>query len=491
MKKFLLSLACVAAVFPAFAQDATEETATPAEVITENADGTITISDDFVAAGKNDKISNGKHNDNKHLTGECTLSAQWSVQDGAAVQYVGYDAAYNSTNNVYQILAYNGAYLQFTLPGYNCSKFAIKSSGSTKNAVFDVYAGDTKIGSITVASANDDIVFEIDGAYQTAGTVYKIVNANTNKFEDATATNYRIHAIGMEFTCTPKVEPKWNMPTCNVESGDFLVEGQVIRFEWEEDGTLSGKMTYKDKDGESQSVNIENGQLTIPGNLSINANLTITASVSGKGKDKSEVARWDLKFNDKTKLLLVANKQNFTNIEVENNTARFHYDLHVLNYDILAGAVTLQVALTAENGEETLHTQVIRYSDLAAPVAETEGEDTGDTEEAPAEVTPIAPYHLTGVFEVPDIEAGNYTAKMSVKVGSSANGTFTEMPEPESGNAFVIESTQQDLTGIDGIEADDDADAVYYNLNGIRIQPADGMGLVIRVSNGKATKIII
>lgn len=478
MKKFLLSLACAVAVFPAFAQDAE---VTPAEVITENADGTVTITDNFVAA-----YTNGATD----FTARFALaeSADWHIQEDAAVIYRGHGTDYNATNNFVRILGNQGAYLKFYLPNYNCSKIVMNSSRSVKETKIFVYADDEKIGEFEVTVSNGNIEYTIPAEYRAAGTVYKL----ENQLGPVEGTAYRLHMTGMEFICTPaEVEVKqWAAPTCDIESGDYLVEGQVIRFGWEEGGTLNGKMTYKDKDGVSQAVEIADGKLTVPGNIGFNASITINASVNGKGKDKSEVVQWKCNFNDKSKLLLVPGKQSFTKIEVDRNTGKFHYDLNVLNMDVLSGAVTVQVVLTDAEGVETEYTKVIRYSEQAAAVAETEGEgETEDVEDA-AEVSPIAPYNLTGVFEIPSLKKGNYTAKMGAKVGSSANGTYTVLPDPEDGSAFEI-ANDPEITGIDSIVADDEADAVYYNLNGVRIEPAEGMGMVIRVCNGKATKVII
>lgn len=61
--------------------------------------------------------------------------------------------------------------------------------------------------------------------------------------------------------------------------------------------------------------------------------------------------------------------------------------------------------------------------------------------------------------------------------------------EGVDGNLILKEGAS---TGIDGIEAANDADAIYYTIDGIRTDAANlTPGLYIRVAGGKATKVIV
>lgn len=55
---------------------------------------------------------------------------------------------------------------------------------------------------------------------------------------------------------------------------------------------------------------------------------------------------------------------------------------------------------------------------------------------------------------------------------------------------LVTEVDPDTPTGIDGIDADNDREAVYYNMQGIKIDNPTH-GLYIRVCNGKSTKVIL
>ncbi len=64
----------------------------------------------------------------------------------------------------------------------------------------------------------------------------------------------------------------------------------------------------------------------------------------------------------------------------------------------------------------------------------------------------------------------------------SGKHSFTFNPE-------TLVLTISDATGIENIEAAEDVNVVYYNLQGVRVEnPANGV--FVRVANGKATKVV-
>ena len=168
MKKLLLTIACaLAASTAAFAQDA--------ETITTGENGTLTIADNFLV--NTSRVP-------KQVTTSAEASAEWTVADNAVVQYVSYRASLAKTDYL-QILATKGAYLQFTLPEYNCTAFTVHSTGSVVKGEFGVYAGDAAepFYTIVVTSANRNGAIEVSvpEEYQAAGTVYRIVNLKGGK----------------------------------------------------------------------------------------------------------------------------------------------------------------------------------------------------------------------------------------------------------------------------------------------------------------------
>lgn len=484
MKKLLLTIACaLAASTAAFAQDA--------ETITTGENGTLTIADNFLV--NTSRVP-------KQVTTSAEASAEWTVADNAVVQYVSYRASLAKTDYL-QILATKGAYLQFTLPEYNCTAFTVHSTGSVVKGEFGVYAGDAAepFYTIVVTSANRNGAIEVSvpEEYQAAGTVYRIVNlkggkdvTDPGKEDDrgGADNNYRLQMTGITYVCTPKVEETpWAAPTLadydfDAENGNVYVRnGQTIRFNCEEGATVSGTITYKKKvDGEVKNVTeeFENSEFTFNGDeVSQNALITVKATASGSGHSDSEQATWIFKFNQVKKLFLLNQEKAFVDVVDGRGSATFTYDMTVLNFSALTYPITVTATLTnIETSEVKSETITLNPEDYAAPAPE-----DGD-------VAPLYPDHLTGTIIV-KADAGNYKASLVADCVSFKN---TPLMMANGAAEKEIEITKKTTTGITDIEAEDsDAEAVYYNLNGVRVQPAQGMGLVIRVAGGKATKVII
>lgn len=66
---------------------------------------------------------------------------------------------------------------------------------------------------------------------------------------------------------------------------------------------------------------------------------------------------------------------------------------------------------------------------------------------------------------------------------------YNDTKEFDAGN-LIVSYVAPSTSGIEEIEAADNADAVYYNLNGVRVDNPEN-GLYIRVSGNKATKVLV
>lgn len=481
MKKLLLTLACALAFIPAFAQEA--------ETITDGENGTVTIADNFLVAF--DNIVDNKYNATKPTT------STWSVQADAAVSYTAQwvtkatDSQNDNAPAYVQILAYPGAYLEITLPQYNCSEFTIHSTGSILNGEFEVYMNgelcEEASFTITSSNRNGDIKVEIPEAYQAAGTVYKIVNKLGGKANGA-ANNYRLQMTGITYVCTPKVEETpWDAPTlANYDfdadnNNEYIIAGQTIRFNCEEGATVSGTISYKKTvDGTVTNVTdtFENSEFTFSGEgVAQTALITVKATATGNGHSDSEQATWVFKFNQVKKLFLLNQNGAFADVVDGRGSATFTYDMTVLNFSALTYPITVTATLTdVETNEEKSETITLNPEDYAAPAPE-----DGD-------VAPLYPDHLTGTITV-KADLGTYKASLMANCVSFKN---TALNMADGVAEKEIEITKKTTTAITEIEAEDsEAEAVYYNLNGVRVQPAQGMGLLIRVAGGKATKVII
>ncbi len=486
MKKFLLTLACVAAFAPAFAQDA--ET-TALEVITENENGTVTITENFAT------ISDSEYAKRFRGATTATTPTEWTIEDGAVVDGKSFKSdfvvATTSTPGYLRTLAYKGAYFSFTLPSYNCSQITLQSYGSTVGGEFDVYAGDVKLETITIVKGqnnNGAIVISIPEANQAAGTEYKFVNVLGGKDENDNLGNFRLQIESASFVCTPKVEmTPWAAPELvSLADGDYIINGQTLRFSCEDGGTINGEITCKNL-GTDGSATFTGSEYVFDGpNVALNANIYIDAYVSGAGHSDSETVRWTLKFNKQNKMVLVKNE--FSEIVSGKNCATFYYDISVLNFlhqetFVTAGKkwnpITITATLTnVDDPSVTFSVDKVIEPEVAA---------AAQADEA-SEITPINPDNLSGSIEVTVKNSGKYTASMKASCVSFSNGQALALANGETSTDIEITIP----TGIENVEAveGNEAEVIYYNLNGVRVQPAQGMGLLIRVAAGKATKVI-
>lgn len=493
MKKLLLSLACMAAFTPGFAQEAATEDVAKLEVITENENGTVTITDNFST------ISDATYARRFRNATTATAPTEWTIEDGAVVEgktfksdLVVATTGETATPGYLRTLAYKGAYISFTLPDYNCSQITLQSYSSIVGGEYAVYAGEEQIETITIVKGvnnNGPIVVEIPEAYRAAGTEYKFENVLGGKDEGATG-NFRLQIESVSFVCTPKVEETpWPVAEIadfnyNAAGNNFIVAGQTIRFTCEEGATVSGTISYKKTvDGTVTDVveNFDNNEFVFSGEgVSQNANIIVRATVKGEGHTDSEQTRWDFKFNQVKKLFLLNDNAGFTEVIGGSLCATFSYDITVLNFYSLTIPVEIIATLTNVENEEEVYTATatIDPSQEAAPEAE-----EGDTE-----VAPIYPDQLSGTVEVAVKNAGTYKATLTANCVSFKNAALRLANGETETELQIINNIP---TGITGVEAEaDEAEAVYYNLSGLRVQPSEGMGLLIRVAAGKATKVV-
>lgn len=86
--------------------------------------------------------------------------------------------------------------------------------------------------------------------------------------------------------------------------------------------------------------------------------------------------------------------------------------------------------------------------------------------------------NLRNHYKLESVEAGTYDITMVVNI-------YNDMP-----SLYVIKFEKSSSSGIDEIEAADNAGAVYYNLQGVRVDNPEN-GLYIRVSGNKVTKVLV
>lgn len=466
MKKLLLTLSCAAALCPAFAQDA--ET-----IVTDEATGIVTITDDFIAGSAN--IISSK-------AAATEPSKAWTLAENGAVSYISYRSNYidKDGQQYYQIMRADGAYFSFTLAGYDCQKFTIHSYKSGAGGRFYCYAGDATEAFATIDITNKntsgDIEVEIPAELRAAGTEYRVVTAYNS--EDG-SYNKLLTLTGITYTCTPKKAEQWAAPVCDIEGGSYLLAGQVIRFTCEEGGSITAAATYKDADNVAQKVDLVDGVFTVPEGLKNGTAIKISASVKGKGKDKSEVLTLSFVVTNGTNLI-IADKR-FTSVTVSNNDVIVGYELQIVNFGVTKTSVTLVATVYDAEGKEVKSAEKeIKPEDVPAAFAE-----------ETAEITPVVPVNVTGDIMVDYLEKGNYTVNTQVKIGT--NGKLQDLLPAdglsESNLAFEIPNSIP--TAITTITNDNSTASIYYNLDGVRVNPEKGMGVLIEVKGTQVQKIVL
>lgn len=487
MKKLLLSLACAASATVAFAQD---EVTTSAETITtDDETGIVTIVDDFVA---------GSSRITKSAVGAVKPTAPWSMADDAAVQYVGFRSQWAASGNYFQLLVAEGAYIQFTLPDYDCQKVTIPGYTTSSNSgKFYCYAGDgeTPFHTIDITDANrkGDLVIEIPEEIRAAGTAYKIVSAYVAaNAETGAEASYscRLQFSSMEFTCTKveqEVEKKqWAAPVCNIPDGSYVLAGQKIKFTCEEGGTINGTYNYLEL---AEAEKLVDGEFTVPSDITANrTQIKVIASVNGRGKDKSEVVTMVFTYTNGINLYIVS--QEYTGM-VESKTApdaTFGYKLRVLNFGNTTTAVTVKAIVTDDEGTEVASNEkVIKPEAAAAAQADAEGEEAAD------EVTPVFPVELVGDITVSNLPVGRYTVKLQSKIGTNAETAFTDMTLGEglTDEDLDFEIPSSPTTEIEEIvTGEEDAAPLYYDLTGHRATLRKDGRVLIEVRGNKVRKMI-
>ncbi len=466
MKKLLLTLSCAAAICPAFAQDA--ET-----IVTDEATGIVTITDDFIAGSAN------------IISSKATATAPskaWTLAENGAVSYTAFRSNFTNNNGTeyFQIMKAEGAYLSFTLAGYDCQKFTIQSSGSGKGGRFYCYAGEATEAfatiDITNKNATGDIEVEIPAELRAAGTEYRVVNA----FSEAdNAFPYRMQLTGITYTCTPKKVEQWAAPVCDIKGGSYLLAGQVIRFTCEEGGSITAAANYKDADNVAQKVDLVDGVFTVPEGLKNGTAIKIAASVKGNGKDKSEVLTLSFVVTNGTNLI-IADKR-FTSVTVSNNDVIVGYDLNIVNFGVTNTSVFVVATVYDAEGKEVKSAEKeIKPEDVPAAFAE-----------ETAEITPVVPVKVTGDIMVDYLEKGNYTVKTQVKIGTSGKLQDLLPAEGLSESNLAFEIPNSIPTAITTITNDNSTASIYYNLDGVRVNPEKGMGVLIEVKGTQVQKIVL
>ncbi len=454
MKKLFLTILCAAAALvPAAAQ----------ETITDNGNGTVTITDSFNFKTIGTTVKN---------------NPQWSVSEDAVVTYSCLNfGGYTSTEPYYlqslktSTLEVKEAYLEFTLADYNCQSVTFTPIAFNTNVIINFYAGETLIGSKTIArgETSTPVTFELDAqSTGLAGTKYKLEIENPE--------NLRIQLAAISFVCTPKAEGQWEAPTCNIPDGAWINPGAVIKFSCEEGATVTGTVTYsiQGDDGKAQTAiayPVENNEYTIPANLGNGYNIKINVHATGAGKNDSDAFAHTYKFN--------GNKINVSEVAltgVDDNddpNIAFNYTLTVLNLSV--SSVTLQVTATNLDTEETLEfTKVIRAEEVNALA-----DDNADY---------VLPETLEGSIVAEKLPLGKYSAKMQYRTGSTGAWQEAATATEQGTVSFELNGIP---TGVQSVEAATEEAPVYYNLSGLRVEPAKGMGILIRVAGGKATKIVM
>lgn len=363
----------------------------------------------------------------------------------------------NRNNNNALLMTAEGASFTATLTE-GCSRIVLIGADNTATgtgAKISLSVGENEVTTITVNAETKSFVFDIPEEYQTAGTAYTFTRAGGNN---------RIASI--VFTTIDK--EAWPAPEFNIPEDSYVLNGQTIAVTNVPEGAtvaLSYKVTNKGEvvsvEGNSFEINLASG----------NSNrIFVTATISGEGK---EASTGELAFTWTNGKRPVIDSCVLDDVEVVGSTATFNYTMGIVNLGKNTAPIDVKIEIlnaggvVVATGNNDTNNQI--------------DEDASQYDEENATICyPQDVYKSIAVENLPD---GDYTFTMSYNYNG---GAYVDVALGDN-NKFNVSTT---ITGISGIHADNAGTPVYYNLQGIRVEnPAAGT-VVLRVRDGKVSKII-
>lgn len=408
------------------------------------------------------------------------------------------------------------AYISWTLDFPMSQLIMTTTSGTSTNAnsKVKVFAGETEIGEYIANVQNSALLVEIPEAYQAVGTIYKVQSANPNYNQQFASFTYV--KVGNEGE-TPEQPDEPTAPegvitvteALQLITDGYKGEAQVkgIISEITEVSTQYGNATYIIKDAmtDAEGLTIYRGywlegeKFTAEDQIEVGATVTVEGTLTLYNGSTPEM-------NAGNKILSYEAPSGEvptppTPDEPEGESVTFDFtDIESLGLDIPADVTEFDLSnQTISDGEVTV--SFFSNEGATTPIR-LFGNNSGWTfrfyKDTEFTVSVASGYYLTGI----EFDGTNLGKDWTYSSGTFNNGTWTPdgdestvtIGKSATGNNPTIKTmtvfydSKGSSSVIETVEAQD-GEAVYFNLNGMRVQNPD-KGIFIKIENGNAMKVV-
>lgn len=383
-----------------------------------------------------------------------------SATSDNGVDYTFTNVARNNNNAL--LMTLDGSSFTASLKE-SCSKIVLNGADNTatgSGAKIKLAVGENQISTVTVDATAKNFVFEIPEAYQAAGTVYKFERVGGNN---------RIASVTYT-TVDTKVEA-WATPEFSIPDASYVLAGQKISVTNLEDGA---SVTYSYTVGKNET-NAEGPEFTIPAFTGTLIAATLTATVSGEGKESSSAT---LNLNLSNGKRPVISDFYYVGCEATpEGTATFYYNLGVIN--LYGNTAVTKVTISILDSEGNV---------VATAVDDTINVKPADSAEAQAasEIEPLVPTEMSRTAVATGLAKGTYTIAISHQVGNNA-----AVDVDLTGRYIEFKVEDKIFTGVEEVEAADNQATEYYNLQGVRVANPQPGQILIMVKGGSVVKTVI
>lgn len=397
------------------------------------------------------------------------LSSETSapVSSANGTEYTFTNCFFNTTNSVFNFTR-DGATFTAKLP-YDCSAIQLAGASNTNagpTVQIKLSANGNEVATAAIDKETKCCTFDIPEEYQHAGTTYS--------FERVGGA---IRLSSIIFTTIAK-EP-WDTPEFNIQNDSYVLIGQEISVTNVPEGATLD-LSYKIK-ASGEYVAAEGSSFTIPeeASASIPCRIFVTAKFSGGNKTASEAELVVNLTNTKRPSVAGCEYVGYENYPVGSSqypagAVVVWYNIGIINLGQNTTKVTVTANIYDEDGVEILKSATSENLNVAPSKSLMTAEG----------IQPLEPTVLDKTLAIEGLSNGTYLVELTTVTGNAA-------PVVVLKEKSRIDVTNTFTTGIEEAEAIREQPAVYYNLQGARIDDPRPGQLLIKVEGGKAVKTII
>ena len=427
-----------------------------------------------------------------------------------------------------------GAFVSWTLDFDMSQLKMVTSSGGSTNAAskVNVYAGENLIGTYDCNVQNATITVAIPEEYQAAGTVYKVESA-TDKYNQQFAS-FTYVMVGNESGGGDTPEPEQPEAPEGVitvakalelidagYNGTAQVQGYISQID--EISAQYGNATYYivDKMGDSKSLEVFRGYFLDGEKFTAEDQLEVGANVIVEGTLVNYNGTFE--FTTGSKILSYTAPQGGGETpepDPDQPGTEISISLNVADAENITGTFVEETLKDDGSLQAAAHYQPLESYTISDYTFEFSTTSTNDSQAPAYYCTPSTNANTAPTTRLYNGTSMTITApndavmvKMVFKgsnLGNNANftvntGEWTTQNNAEwvgEANAVTVTvnatwrftsldvTLKDDNTGVETIYTIDNSDAVYYNLQGLKVANPE-RGIFVKVQNGKATKVVL